>query len=156
MLAGGLALLYIAVTLLIPEKQQEEGHSANTNFWNAMKTIVVADALMGLDNVLGVAGAAQGNMMLVVLGLLISIPIVIFGSSIVLKLIERFPIIMYIGAGVLGLTAAIMITKEPLLKGFLNLTGIWIYGFYALCIAGVIGVGHYLAQRAVAKNPTLG
>jgi YjbE family integral membrane protein len=155
MLAGGLALLYIAVTLLIPEKQQEEGHSANTNFWNAMKTIVVADALMGLDNVLGVAGAAQGNMMLVVLGLLISIPIVVFGSSIVLKLIERFPIIMYVGAGVLGLTAAIMITKEPLLKGFVNLTGIWMYGFYALCIAGVIGIGHYLAQRAVAKDPTL-
>jgi YjbE family integral membrane protein len=151
MLAGGLALLYIAVTLLIPEKQEAEAHNTKSSFWSAMKTIVVADALMGLDNVLGVAGAAQGNMMLVVLGLLISIPIVVFGSSVVLKLIERFPVIMYVGAGVLGLTAAVMIAKEPLLKDIVNPTGILIYGFYAVCVIGVIGLGHYLAQRASEK-----
>ena len=80
-----------------------------------MRTIVVADAVMGLDNVLAVAGAAHGSVLLVVLGLLISIPIVVWGSTLILHWIERFPSLLYIGGAVLAWTAAKMITSEPLL-----------------------------------------
>jgi YjbE family integral membrane protein len=149
MFVGGALLFWIAVKLVQPEEESNDEHAASTNFWGAMKTIVVADALMGLDNVLGVAGAANGNMTLVVLGLLISIPIVVFGSTLVLKLIERFPVIMYIGAGVLALTAAFMIAKEPFLKDFFaSWSKPMLYGFYAACVAGTVGIGYLLAQKA--------
>jgi YjbE family integral membrane protein len=152
MLLGGLALLWIAVKLLQPDDESAEEHAGANNFWGAMKTIVIADALMGLDNVLGVAGAANGDMTLVVLGLLISIPIVVFGSTVVLKLIERFPVIMYIGAGVLALTAAVMISKEPFLKPYVAQIGkMGLYAFYAACVAGVVGIGYWLASRKTAQ-----
>ncbi|NCX61704.1 MAG: TerC family protein [Betaproteobacteria bacterium] len=105
MLIGGLGLLWIAYKLLTDSDDGGHEEGGATTFWGAMKTIVVADALMGIDNVLGVAGAAQGAFDLVVLGLLISIPIVIFGSTLVLKLVERFPVIIQIGAAVLAYTA---------------------------------------------------
>src|SRR5205085_5421874 len=84
-----------------------------STFWGAMRTIVVADALMGIDNVLGVAGAAHGAFDLVVIGLLVSVPIVVFGSRIVLKLVERFPVIIQAGAAVLAFTAAKTRMAEP-------------------------------------------
>lgn len=118
MFFGGLMLIWIAYRLLVPKSDAENGHGvqAADGFWAAMGTIVVADAMMGLDNVLAVAGAAQGSYLLVVLGLLISIPIVVWGSQLVLKLIDRFPAITYLGAGVLALTAAKMIADEPYIK----------------------------------------
>jgi YjbE family integral membrane protein len=92
MLVGGLLLVWIAYKLLNPGKDGDEEHDhASTSFWGAMKTIVIADAVMGLDNVLAVAGASHGSYLLVVLGLLISIPIVIWGSTQILKLVERYP-----------------------------------------------------------------
>ena len=102
MLVGGLGLLWIAYKLLADQEGKEhDGPVANT-FWGAMKTIVVADALMGVDNVLGVAGAAHGSFDLVIIGLIVSVPIVVFGSTVVLKLVERFPIIIKMGAAVLA------------------------------------------------------
>jgi YjbE family integral membrane protein len=98
MLIGGLGLLWIAYKLLVDTGHDEHDGPVVSTFVGAMKTIVVADALMGIDNVLGVAGAANGSMSLVILGLLISVPIVVFGSQIVLKLVERFPIIIQFGA----------------------------------------------------------
>ena len=116
MLVGGLGLLWIAYKLVADQGDGDEEHGpAASTFWGAMKTIVVADALMGIDNVLGVAGAAHGAMDLVVIGLLISVPIVVFGSTVVLKLVERFPIIIWLGAGVLarsGLLQRIPLTPE--------------------------------------------
>src|SRR4029077_19581533 len=108
MLAGGLMLLWIAYRLLT--EQEGEGHDVSpaASFWAAMQTIVVADAVMGLDNVLAVAGAASGSSLLVVCGLVISIPIVIWGSTMILKWIERFPSIIYVGGAVLAWTAAKM------------------------------------------------
>lgn len=116
---GGVLLIWIAYKLLIDDGG-DEGHegAGASSFFGAMKTIVIADALMGLDNVLAVAGAAHGSFVLVVLGLLISIPIVIWGSQLVLKLIERYPAIVYIGSGVLAWTAVKMVTGEPLLKDY--------------------------------------
>jgi YjbE family integral membrane protein len=115
MLVGGLGLLWIAYQLVADQGESEHDGPIATTFWGAMKTIVVADALMGVDNVLGVAGAAHGAMDLVVIGLLVSVPIVVFGSTMVLKLVERFPIIIKLGAAVLVFTALKMIWNEPLL-----------------------------------------
>mgnify|MGYP006289805645 CR=1 FL=1 len=91
LLVGGLGLVWIAYRLLIDTDAQEEHAPAASTMAGAMKTIIIADALMGIDNVLGIAGAAQGSFDLVVLGLLISVPIVILGSSVILKLVQRFP-----------------------------------------------------------------
>src|SRR5262245_14202617 len=107
LLLGGAALVWIAAKLLKQEESETHGEAASAHtFWGAMKTIVVADAMMGLDNVLAVAGAAHGSFLLVVLGLLISIPIVIWGSRLILVWVDRFPALVYIGAGVLAWTAA--------------------------------------------------
>ncbi len=152
MLVGGLGLLWIAFRLLADTSDDEHSGPAATTFWGAMKVIIVADALMGVDNVLGVAGAAHGSMALVVIGLLVSVPIVVFGSSVVLKLVERFPIIIKLGAGVLAYTAAKMIVGEPLLDPLFDPEGIWHElarkGTYVLAIAGVLGLGWWTTRRS--------
>ena len=149
---GGALLVWIAWKLL--QKDEGEGHnidSSNT-FWGAMKTIVIADAVMGLDNVLAVAGAAQGSFLLVVIGLLISIPIVVFGSQLILKWVERFPSIVYIGAGVLAWTAAKMILSEPFFKDFLAAQP-WIeWATYVVIVGGVLG-GGFLRNRRTVTAP---
>jgi YjbE family integral membrane protein len=151
MLIGGLGLLWIAYKLLVPEQDEDEHGPVASTFWGAMKTIIVADALMGVDNVLGVAGAAHGSFDLVVIGLLVSVPIVVFGSSVVLKLVDRFPIIIQAGAAVLAFTAAKMIVGEPLLKDVFhapdNGATALRWGLYALSIAGVLGAGWLAARR---------
>lgn len=116
LLAGGALLVWIGYRLLMPDDEGgDAGHPAASTFWGAMRTIVVADAVMGLDNVLAVAGAAHGSYLLVVLGLAISVPVVVWGSTLVLKVVERLPIVVYLGSGVLVATAAKMMTSEPLL-----------------------------------------
>ena len=145
MLVGGLGLLWIACKLIIDTGQDKEHDIRVTTFWGAMKTIVVADALMGVDNVLGVAGAAHGAMDLVVLGLLISIPIVVFGSTLVLKLVERWPVIIHLGAAVLAFTAAKMITDEalldPIFDGTARINEIAHWVTYGIAIAVVLVTG---------------
>ncbi|ROZ79240.1 TerC family protein [Ramlibacter sp. WS9] len=149
MLIGGLGLVWIAYKLLADDGGGEHDGPVVGTFWGAMKTIVVADALMGIDNVLGVAGAAHGQMDLVVIGLLVSVPIVVFGSTVVLKLVERFPIIIQAGAAVLAFTAAKMIVDEPLLRGvFSHDAARW--GTYAAAVAGVLLAGWYAARRQPA------
>jgi YjbE family integral membrane protein len=155
MAIGGAGLLWIAYKLIaVPADGEHEGPVVST-FWGAMKTIVVADALMGIDNVLGVAGAAHGSFDLVVIGLLISVPIVVFGSTMVLKLVERFPIIIQLGAAVLAFTAAKMVVGEPLLDAvfdppeFVHTAARW--ATYALSVAGVLGLGWW-AQRRQANE----
>ena len=144
---GGLALVWIAYKLLVPKRHEEGAHiKPADNFWTAMKTIVVADTLMGLDNVLAVAGAAKGSFLLVVLGLLISIPIVVWGSTLILKWVDRFPAIVYIGAGVLAWTAAQMMLHEPLLIPHLHERDLLKASAYLVVIAGVLLAG-FLAER---------
>ena len=117
LLAGGLLLVWIAWRLLQPETGTAGSHGpVATTFWGAMRTIVIADAVMGLDNVLAVAGAAHGSYALVVTGLLISVPIVVWGSTLVLKVVERYPAVVYLGAAVLVITALKMVRSEPLLQ----------------------------------------
>lgn len=151
MLAGGLGLLWIAYKLLATPEEDAHSSPAASTFWGAMKTIVVADALMGVDNVLGVAGAAHGAFDLVVIGLLISVPIVVFGSSVVLKLVQRFPIIIKLGAAVLAFTAAKMIVSEPLLDNIFDPAGLphaaarWLT--YTAAVFGVLGAGWWSARH---------
>jgi YjbE family integral membrane protein len=116
MLAGGLALFWIAWKLARGEEGGDEPHAEASTFWGSMRTIVVADALMGIDNVLGVAGAAHGAFDLVVIGLALSVPIVVFGSALVLRLLQRFPWIVWAGAAVLAFTALQMILGDPLVQ----------------------------------------
>ena len=146
MLAGGLALLWIAWRLAAaPDSGTDHGPAA-ASFWGAMKTIVVADALMGIDNVLGVAGAAHGSLALVIVGLLVSVPIVVLGSTMVLKLVERFPAIIQAGAAVLAFTAAGMIVAEPWLQEvFAHPAGRWVA--YIAAVSGVLGSGWLQARR---------
>ena len=156
MLVGGLGLVWIAYKLLADQGGSEHEAPVVSTFWGAMKTIVVADALMGVDNVLGVAGAAHGAFDLVIIGLLISVPIVVFGSSVVLKLVERFPAIIQIGAAVLALTAAKMIVNEPMLDSVFdgpalpNTAARW--GTYLVTVAAVLVGGRWATRRATART----
>jgi predicted tellurium resistance membrane protein TerC len=118
-----------------------------------MKTIVIADALMGIDNVLGVAGAAKGGFDLVVIGLLISVPIVVWGSTLVLKLVERFPVITYVGAGVLAYTAAHMIVSEPLLDAVFDASLLSRVLAHAVLVVGVLAAGWWTARRSAQTAP---
>ncbi|MDN4018463.1 TerC family protein [Zwartia panacis] len=155
MLIGGLGLVWIAYKLLA-DTGDEGGHDdvQVNGFWGAMKTIIIADALMGIDNVLGVAGAAQGSFDLVVIGLLISIPIVVLGSTVVLKIVERFPIVINLGAAVLAFTAGKMIVNEQLLSDIFkagNSTSTILYwGVIIIAIVGVLLVGNAKAKKAKA------
>ena len=147
MLVGGLGLLWIAGKLLMPSDGEAAHGSGATTFAGAMKTIVVADALMGVDNVLGVAGAAHGSMTLVLLGLLISVPIVVWGSSTVLRLVDRFPVIQHIGAAVLAFTAAKMVANEPLLDAVFDPRPWALWVLAGVAVAAVLGAGHWARQR---------
>lgn len=160
MLVGGLALLWIAYKLLIQDEGEGHDGPAVTTFWGAMKTIVIADALMGIDNVLGVAGAAHGSFDLVVIGLLVSIPIVVFGSTMVLKLVDRFPAIIQVGAAVLALTAGKMVTGEPFLKPYLggddpaHVAIRW--SIYIGSVAAVLAAGWFANRRQKARSAEAG
>ncbi|MDR1496580.1 MAG: TerC family protein [Clostridiales Family XIII bacterium] len=115
MLIGGVALVYIGCKLMIKEDASGDVKAANSLF-KAVTTVIAADAIMGIDNILAVAGAAHGHTIMVIIGLCISVPIMVFGSTLVVKLMNRFGFIVYIGAAVILYTAGTMITGEPLLE----------------------------------------
>ncbi|OIJ18498.1 hypothetical protein BKP45_13095 [Anaerobacillus alkalidiazotrophicus] len=119
MAIGGALLLYISYHLLIDTNDDRDIQGKSTVF-AAIKTIIVADIVMGFDNVIAVAGAAHGNKALVIIGLLVSVPIIIWGSRIILFAMQRFPIIIYFGAGILAFTATKMIAHEPMLAPLFN------------------------------------
>ena len=159
MLVGGLGLLWIAFNLINSDDDEEHDDVAASTFWGAMKTIVVADALMGIDNVLGVAGAASGSFELVALGLMISIPIVMFGSQLVLKLVERWPVIIPLGGAVLAFTSAQMVLNESLFKDFFS-TKMWLqeavwWGVNVVFVAAILGYSWLRKQRQQAQSTEL-
>jgi YjbE family integral membrane protein len=154
--AGGAVLIWIAYKLLLPDASDaHEGAGepkSPTSFWAAMRTIVIADAVMGLDNVLAVAGAAHGSYILVVLGLLISVPIVVWGSSVLLKWVERYPVIVYFGAAVLAYTAVKMMVHEPLLRDSADEQAYLVILFYGVVIIGVIYAGFVRNHRVLESR----
>jgi len=138
LLAGGVLLVWIAYRLLTGDDGEQHELKPAAGFWAAMRTIVLADAVMGMDNVLAVAGAAHGSVLLVVMGLVISIPIVVWGSTLILRWIERFPALLYIGGAVLAWTAAKMILGEPLVDDWLAHQPALRAAVYVLVIGGVL------------------
>ncbi|MCA0986716.1 TerC family protein [Guptibacillus algicola] len=147
LLIGGVVLLWIAYKLLNEEEEDEDVKSAG-NLWAAVRTIIIADAAMGLDNVIAVAGAANGDFLLVILGLIISIPIVVWGSTIILKLMEKYPIIIFIGAGVLAWTASKMILHEPFVGDFINHNTFIEWAFMIIVTALVLLAGKLKAAQS--------
>lgn len=138
-LVGGLLLVWIAYKLLVQDDAHDGIKSGNT-LWQSIRTIIIADAAMGLDNVIAVAGAAHGNTLLVILGLLISVPVVVWGSTIFIKLINRYNWIVYLGSAVLAYTAAKMITHEKSFKAFFE-NQLFFWSFVIIVIILTIAAG---------------
>jgi len=149
---GGLILLPIAVKLLVPA-EQEENVTASDSLMGAIKTIIIADAAMGVDNVLAIAGASHGRFLLVACGFLISIPIIVGGSTIIGKLMDRFPVILYAGAGLLGWTAGSMIGHDKILGTLLQqMAGSWApISLQILLAAAVIAIGLWMSRKRVVQ-----
>lgn len=135
LIAGGLLLLWIAYKLLADDKGHEI--EAKNSVMAAIRTIIVADAVMGLDNVLAVAGAAHGSFDLVIIGLLVSVPIVVWGSTLFITLVNKFPLIVYAGSGILAFTAVKMVFGEPFIKPFIAELG-WLKWVVTLVIVALV------------------
>ncbi|WP_429842804.1 TerC family protein [Brevibacillus sp. FIR094] len=146
LLVGGLILIWIALKLLVQDNGHENMKASGT-LGAAIWTIIVADTVMGLDNVIAVAGAAHGDFLLVVIGLIISVPIMVWGSTLILKLIEKYPIVIYIGSAVLAYTAANMVTSEKFLTPFFAAYP-WVkWVFIVAVVVGVLLIGRMKSQQ---------
>src|SRR6185295_7389623 len=161
-IVGSLLLFWIGIKLLIPE-EDEDNIKASDQLLSAIKTILVADLVMSLDNVIAVAAAAGGSYVLLILGLAISIPLVIFGATLLIKAMERFPVIITAGAGLIGWVAGEMLVADSALHGWLGGMGVeykgehpQVAGWSLEIIAAVIGfiivvaVGKWLGRRKEA------
>ena len=157
-LVGAVLLLWIGVKLLQPESESDHNVSSSDKLWGAVKTVIIADLVMSVDNVLAVAGAAQGageshQLPLVIFGLLVSIPIIVWGSTFVLKLMERFPIVITLGAMLLGWIAGQMAWTDPAIKPYLPESGGWSYGVAIGGALFVLALGKFLQSRQAPANP---
>jgi YjbE family integral membrane protein len=148
-LIGGLLILWIAVKLLTEDAADHENKHEARSIWHAVWIIVVADASMSLDNVLALAGASQGNIFLLIFGLALSIPLVIFASSILAQLMDRYPVIIYIGAAVLGKVAAELIFTDTAVQQYVHVPKMGIYALEALFAVGVVLLGWLLNRKKI-------
>ncbi len=152
-LVGAVLLLWIGIKLLVSEEEQGEGDPVSTGLMAAIRTILIADLVMSVDNVIGVAAAAKNSLTLLILGLGISIPLVIFGSTFLLKVMERFPIVIIIGAGLLGWVGGEMCVTDPSLKEWVDANATWLhFGAPALGAVIVVTAGKWLTHRAEPKR----
>lgn len=149
-LVGGLLLVYIAWKLAF----QKEDHSiqAKDTFWAAITTIVVADAVMGIDNALGIAAAAGGNLWLVIFGLLISVPIILFGSTIIARILEKYPNSVFIGSYVLFVVAVQMILKEPFIDQYIDPLHDWTEKGLPYLLGAVLTAKQYYRSHVLRKT----
>ena len=152
-LAGSALLLWIAVQLLLPEDEGEGSAQAGGNMMSAIRTILLADLVMSLDNVIAVAAAANGSTTLLVIGLAVSIPLVVFASTLLLTLMSRFPVIITAGAALLGWVAGEMAIGDPAVKSWIDANTAYLhYAAPALGAAGVVLFGTWLARRVEARG----
>lgn len=158
-IAGAALLIWIGVKLITPHDEDAHGNiQASDKLWSAVKTVIVADLVMSIDNVIAIAGAAQNageqhQMALVILGLVVSIPIIVWGSQIVLKLMDRFPVIILLGGMLLGWIAGGMFQTDPMLKDLIPQEQSWHYALGAAGALLVLAIGQALkAQRARGKK----
>jgi YjbE family integral membrane protein len=156
-LVGGVLLLWIGIKLITDEDGGEEDGgakvAASDRLWGAVRTVIVADLVMSIDNVLGVAAAAKGSVLLLVFGLVVSIPLVIAGSQVILKLIERFPILILAGGGLLGWVAGEMMVEDAAVAPWIGAHAHWLeWVLPATGVVVVVGVAKTLQRRAA--HPT--
>src|ERR1051325_7102079 len=164
-LIGGVLLFWIAIKLLVPEEGDGDEVASSSNLISAIKTILIADLVMSLDNVIAVAAVAKGSFILLVLGLLISIPLVVFGATVLMKLMERYPVIITVGAALIGYVAGEMLVTDPVLIDWFTAHAHWmvdielftLFGHkFELSGAGLIGIvitvaiGKWLGARQEA------
>ena len=157
-IAGGVALLWIAVKLLSPGEDTNNGHSSSDSLWRAVKLIAVADVVMSLDNVIAVAAVADGSLALLVFGLGVSIPAIVAGANIIMALLNYFPLIIWAGAGLLGWIAGDVIASDPIIADYAASFGAGAPAKIrlALSIIGMAGtVGVCLISRARVRSPQL-
>jgi len=149
MAIGGLLLIYVAVKLIAGDEHAEDMESPNS-LLSAIKTIVVADLIMGLDNIIAIAGASHGNFILILIGLAISIPIIVFASQIISNLMNKYPILVYIGAAIIAYTAAVMLLGDPYVHAFIPVE----YHFLLKLIIPVLvlAFGRWKNQKNKNKN----
>ena len=152
---GALLLLYIGISLLSEDGGEEDGHKEMGSMAAAIRTILVADLVMSLDNVLAVAAAAKGNTALLIIGLAVSIPLIIFGSTLLLKVMERFPIIITLGAALLGFLAGEMLLTDPAVTArFGEMSHDIVNAAGAVGAVIVVAVGLWLQRRARVRAGT--
>ena len=153
-IVGALLLLYIGISLLSEDGEDADGHKEIGTMASAIRTILVADLVMSLDNVLAVAAAAKGNTPLLIIGLAVSIPLIIFGSTLLLKVMERFPIIITLGAALLGFLAGEMLLTDPAVtERFGEQPHEVVNGAGAIGAVIVVAVGLWMQRRARAGSP---
>ncbi|REE69565.1 YjbE family integral membrane protein [Paenibacillus taihuensis] len=150
-IAGALLLFWVAIQLL-----KDEGDSKNIDgaqsIWKAIRIIVTADFVMSLDNVLAIAAIANNNIWLMSLGVALSIPVIVWGSQLIMALLHKFPIVIYIGAGILGYTAGEMLEDNDTLKKFLHNAGEWVDALFPfVCGLLVMGIGYLLQRRGRSR-----
>jgi YjbE family integral membrane protein len=152
---GALLLLWIGIKLIVPEHEGEGHGKATASMAAAVRTILIADLVMSLDNVIAVAAAAKGSLTLLIIGLAISVPLVVFGSTLLLKLMERWPIIITIGAALLGWVAGEMAITDPITKGWVDANAAWLHwvGPAAGAII-IVAIGKMIAARVEQKEDT--
>ncbi len=151
---GGVLLLWIGIKLIAEDGDDDKTVQASERLWSAVRTVIIADLVMSVDNVLGVAAAARGSVPLLVFGLVVSIPLVIAGSQIILKLIERFPFIILAGGGLLGWIAGSLLVEDAALLPWIHANAGWLE--WAGPVAGVlfvVGAAEFLKRRAVSDSP---
>jgi len=155
-LIGAFLLLWIGIKLILPEEEHSADNiKADTRLIGAIKTIIVADFVMSLDNVLGVAAAAKGNVWLLVFGLVISIPMIAWSSQMVLKLIDRYPFIIYAGGALLGYVAGEMLVSEALFATLVETRHYLHWLIPVFCALLVLVVGRWLALRKAVSIPVV-
>ncbi len=155
-LIGGALIFWIAVKLLIEDVETEETGKQGATIWHAIWIILVADLTMSLDNVLALAGASRGNLFLLLFGLVTSIPLIVFAAAWLSRLMDRYPIIVYIGAALLGNVAAEMIFTDSLVEGILRVSDTSLYILEAIGAAAVVVVARvylsYIAPKTSAQS----
>ncbi len=155
-IVGGLALFYIAAKLLVPEDEDENETEATEHLWRAVKIVAIADIIMSLDNVIAIAAAAQGNMALLVIGLGVSIPLIVAGAALVMALLDRFPILVWAGAALLGWIVGEVIVTDPVIQGYLE-PKFGAEGFhYIMLFCALVGAVLVLAVGGMWRRSKLG
>jgi YjbE family integral membrane protein len=146
-LIGGIVIIWIAVKLFVEDEEAVESHKEAATLWHAVRLIVIADISMALDNMLAVGAASNGNLLLLIFGLGLSVPFIVFTSSLLSLLMDKFPVIIYIGAALLGKIGGEMIITDPLISGFIVPTKLVTYSVELFFAVGVIGAGRLWVQR---------